>query len=114
MPTVDKKALGRRVALRRNKLGLSQAAVADAIGMSQQGIYNIEHGSTARPRLLGELAAVLSTSPDWLLWEKGPEVVPVPNSIGQIVEVLTEIDHQRHGFILQYLKTMAEKDTQVA
>ena len=52
MRNVDKKAFGARVAQRRMKLGLSQQALADLVGMRQQGIVSIEAGHVERPRLL--------------------------------------------------------------
>lgn len=70
---VDPAALGRRVALRRGKLALSQEALADRVGMKQQGIDAIEQGRVKRPRLLRELARALNTSEDWLLWRRGSE-----------------------------------------
>jgi transcriptional regulator with XRE-family HTH domain len=70
---VDPAALGRRVALRRAKLALSQEALADRVGMKQQGIDAIEQGRVKRPRLLRELARALATSEDWLLFRRGPE-----------------------------------------
>jgi SOS-response transcriptional repressor LexA len=62
------------VAHRRRRLGLSQQALADLVGMRQQGIVSIEAGDVARPRRLIELAAALQTSEAWLLWREGPEV----------------------------------------
>ncbi len=73
MKDVDPNAFGRRVATRRAKLGLSQDALADLVGMKQQGIDAIEQGRVKRPRLLKELAKTLRTSEDWLLWRKGAE-----------------------------------------
>jgi transcriptional regulator with XRE-family HTH domain len=70
---VDPAALGRRVAIRRAKLGLSQEALALRIGMKQQGVDAIEQGRVKRPRLLRELARALSTSEEWLLWRRGAE-----------------------------------------
>jgi SOS-response transcriptional repressor LexA len=75
MGNVDKKAFGARVAQRRMKLGLSQQALADLVGMRQQGIVSIEAGHVERPRLLRELAAALHTSDAWLLWRDGHEEV---------------------------------------
>ncbi len=72
---VDPAALGRRVASRRAKLGLSQEALADRVGMKQQGIDAIEQGRVKRPRLLRELARALRTSDDWLLWRRGAEEI---------------------------------------
>jgi transcriptional regulator with XRE-family HTH domain len=68
MRQVDKKAFGRRVQERRESLGISQTELAEAVGMRQQGINNIEHGIVGRPRLLRELAGALHTTEQWLLW----------------------------------------------
>jgi transcriptional regulator with XRE-family HTH domain len=73
MKDVDPHALGRRIASRRAKLGLSQNELAKHVGMQQQGIDAIEQGRVKRPRLLKELASALRTSEDWLLWRKGTE-----------------------------------------
>jgi len=96
---VDPAALGRRVATRRAKLGLSQEALADRVGMKQQGIDAIEQGRVKRPRLLRELARSLQTSEDWLLWRRGPEErAPIePNRVpaGQEFDPDPEIDTPR-------------------
>ena len=81
MTNVDKKAFGARVAARRMKLGLSQQALADLVGMKQQGIVSIEAGHVERPRLLRELAAALHTSDAWLLWRDGHEDVAPADAI---------------------------------
>jgi SOS-response transcriptional repressor LexA len=75
MNTVDQKAFGLRVEKRRLTLKMSQEALAQLVGMKQQGINSIEKGEVARPRLLNEIARTLKTSEEWLLWKKGPEVV---------------------------------------
>lgn len=77
---VDPAALGRRIALRRAKLGLSQEALAELVGMKQQGIDAIEQGRVKRPRLLREISRALGTSEDWLLWRRGPEERPLEHS----------------------------------
>lgn len=73
MKQVDAAAFGRRMRLRRAKLGLSQEALADRVGMKQQGIDAIEQGRVKRPRLLREIATALATTEDWLLWRRGAE-----------------------------------------
>ncbi len=60
-------SLGERLRARRSELGLSQAELATAAGMSQQGVVSIEGGDVQRPRRLMELADVLQVSVDWLL-----------------------------------------------
>jgi transcriptional regulator with XRE-family HTH domain len=70
---VDPQALGARIVRRRKKLDISQTALAQAVGMKQQGIASIENGKVERPHLLREIATVLGTTQDWLSWEEGPE-----------------------------------------
>ena len=77
----DHRAFGARVAERRKKLGLTQQALADLVGMKQQGIVSIEAGHVERPRLLRELAASLHTSDTWLLWRDGHEDVAPADAI---------------------------------
>jgi SOS-response transcriptional repressor LexA len=84
MKQVDKRAFGHRVAQRREALRLSQGALAQAVGMKQQGIDHIEHGAVARPRLLRELASALQTTERWLLWQEGPEVTGGRVEVAQI------------------------------
>lgn len=71
--------LGQRVAHRRNALKLSQQALADLVGMKQQGIASIERGDVERPTKLKELADYLKTTQDWLLYGKDPEEAPSEN-----------------------------------
>lgn len=79
MKRVDKKAFGQRVAQRRQALKLSQGALAQLIGMKQQGVVSIEQGDVSRPRLLRELAVALKTTEQWLLWREGDAAVaPAP------------------------------------
>lgn len=64
-------SLGERVTYLRKRLGLSQSALADAVGMSQQGIAMLERNQSQRPRMLPELASALRTTDKWLL-DGGP------------------------------------------
>lgn len=61
--------LGSRIAARRVELGLSQADLAAAVGMRQQGIASIEAGIVERPRKLREIAKALRTTEEVLLGE---------------------------------------------
>lgn len=73
MRDVDKSAFGRRVAGRREELGMTQEDLASATGMKQQGIAAIESGRVSRPRLLREIASTLRTKERWLLWGEEPK-----------------------------------------
>lgn len=56
-----------RVIERRKQLHLSQAVLAERIGISQQAVNYLEKGEIQRPRKLREIAAVLQVSEKWLL-----------------------------------------------
>lgn len=60
--------LGHRLKRAREAAGLSQAELADRVGMSQQGVADIETKG-GRPRKLIEIARVCGVSPEWLLGE---------------------------------------------
>lgn len=69
--------IGEKVRRLRERRGMSQAALAQAIGMTQQGVQSLEGGESRRPRKLRELARFLDVSEDWLLDdEQGVERIP--------------------------------------
>jgi transcriptional regulator with XRE-family HTH domain len=114
MRKVDKHEFGARVKLRREKLELSQDDVAEAIGMSQQGVDNIEHGKVGRPRLMMELAEALGTTEKWLLWKVGPEEIQAHIEPEDILSILQKLRKDRRGLAMRFLKTLAEKDVKAA
>ncbi|MGL4861415.1 MAG: XRE family transcriptional regulator [Enterobacteriaceae bacterium] len=75
--------LGERVARRREQLSLSQKALADQIGVSQQSINKIEAGQTRSPRNLDKLAAALSVTQQWLLFGD-PRLQPAHPTVAEI------------------------------
>lgn len=66
-----KQTLGDRTKERRQELGLSQAKVAQACGVSQPAVDQVERNITKRPKWLPELAEALGVSSDWLLQGAG-------------------------------------------
>jgi transcriptional regulator with XRE-family HTH domain len=83
--------------------------LAKASGMSQQGILNIEKGIVARPRQLPELALALETSTEWLLHERGPEIVRVLNAREELLAIADQLGPDRLGIALQLLKTLRDE-----
>ncbi|KAB0300735.1 helix-turn-helix domain-containing protein [Vibrio fortis] len=55
-----------RVKQRRKELGLSQAELAEIVGVAQQSIHKIEDGRTLKPRNILQLANALQCSALWL------------------------------------------------
>jgi SOS-response transcriptional repressor LexA len=58
--------IGERIKKRRNKLGLTQAELAEKIGVAQQSLQSIESGKIGKPRKINELAEALETTPEFL------------------------------------------------
>lgn len=109
MPKTDKEGLARRVRARRAALGISQSQLAEAAGMSQQGVDNIEQAIVGRPRRLPELAEALQTTTNWLLHERGPEVVKSTDPIAEILSLAREIKPDRLGTAIRFLKTLQDE-----
>src|SRR4051794_25368374 len=68
--------VGPRIASRRAERGISQAGLAEAVDMTQQGIQSIEAGTVKRPKKLREIAAALHSTETWLLDGKGAADLP--------------------------------------
>jgi transcriptional regulator with XRE-family HTH domain len=114
MRKVDPVSFGGRVALRRKQLGLTQKAVATAVGMKQQGVDNIEKGKVKRPRLLHELTEALATTREWLLWGEGPQKSIPHRPAEQIVNLLQGFSDERMSIVIRYLKTLSGENSEAA
>ncbi|WP_322997468.1 XRE family transcriptional regulator [Castellaniella sp.] len=69
-PPDSSSILATRVKIAREALDISQAELAERVGMKQTGIGSIESGEVQRPRKLREIARVLGVSQEWLLGEE--------------------------------------------
>ncbi len=71
---------GERLVAARKAKELTQAALAEQVGVSQAHISRLENGATASLTLLNQLAAVLSVKPAWLVYgeETAPEALATP------------------------------------
>ncbi|WP_350545845.1 XRE family transcriptional regulator [Pseudoalteromonas sp. 5-MNA-CIBAN-0065] len=58
--------VGERIKKRRVELGLTQANLAELVGIIQQSLQKIESGSTKNPRNLKALADALNCTPEFL------------------------------------------------
>lgn len=114
MSKADKKGLAERVRARRETLKLSQTQLAEAVGMKQQGILNIEKGLVERPRKLLEISKVLCTTQEWLLNAEGPEEIVPFISKHQIMITVESLDPKLVPAAMEYLRTLREIDTEVA
>lgn len=60
------KTLSERLKKKRLELNMTQAELAQKVGVKQQSIQLIEAGETKRPRFLFEIAKALDCDPSWL------------------------------------------------
>jgi len=69
--------LAKRLIEAREKSGLTQAQLAEKVGIKQQSIYQIEDGQTKKPRHIEKIAEVLNVSSSWLLFGEpgGAEII---------------------------------------
>jgi phage repressor protein C with HTH and peptisase S24 domain len=84
-----KHPIGPRIAGLRAERGISQAELAEAVEMTQQGVQSIEAGGVKRPGKLKEIASALQTTEEWLLHQKGPK------SLAGFEEESAGYDHER-------------------
>lgn len=61
-------SLAMRLVTCRKAKNISQLALAELVGCSQQSIHAIEEGRSLLPRKIKQIAAVLETTPDYLLY----------------------------------------------
>lgn len=93
--------LGERVRRARERLGLSQSALARAAKLRPQTVHAIEAGLILRPRALTDLACALSVRSEWLLWGEPPirlegvsETAPAYDPRGPLSPEALEIGQQ--------------------
>lgn len=60
--------IAERIKQKRKTLKLTQAELANRVGMSQQSLQKIENGVTRHPRKIIELAAKLECTAEWLMY----------------------------------------------
>ncbi|QNB10308.1 helix-turn-helix transcriptional regulator [Paraburkholderia tropica] len=84
------KAVGRAIALRRGEVGLSQEAVAEALGISREAVSRIETG-VAVPSVvrLAELAEIFDCELETLIAEASNRKLDQAQRIAEMLDGLT-------------------------
>lgn len=98
--------LAQRIKYARERRGLTQAALADMVGASQQSVNMAEQGKSKRPRFLHELAQNLDVSVDWLLTGRDSGGFPVSNSVVRGAAVADQPVHDAPATQLPVLTVM--------
>lgn len=57
---------GEKVKVRRKELSMTQTELADAVGITQQTVFNIEKGTNKGSKYIVKMAEALRVTPDWL------------------------------------------------
>jgi transcriptional regulator with XRE-family HTH domain len=106
-------ALGEKVVMEREKLGMTQKALADASGLPQATVSRIERGLIAQPRVevLKRLAGALHITVDYLVGRtqqmSATDTVGADNRASAIFrdyETLTEEGKQEVVRFVRFLK----------
>lgn len=98
----DMRTVGRRVAERRDELGLDQEALADKAGLSRPYISRLERGLVPSPKLL-DLAAVakaLDYSLDQLIYGR-----PSGDLLAELPALLSRVTAPEVGALMAELAT---------
>lgn len=77
----NKHTLAGRLKAARTNIGLSQQAVADAVPMAQPSYQQLESGQSKRSVFINEIAKVLHTNTDWLMYGKEAVLPAIKNPI---------------------------------
>lgn len=87
------KQVGRAVAARRQNAGLTQAEVADRLGVGQEAMSRLERGAVM-PTLvrLAQLADIFSVPITALLEESSPLTADVTDEVYRALQTLSESD----------------------
>ena len=94
--------IGRRIATQRQKAGMTQEAVAEALGIGNEAVSRLERGTVAAsvPRLM-ELAALFGCRTGDFFMEQS---VLLSEQSSEITELLSRISPEARRFVLEQLR----------
>lgn len=103
-------SLAERVKQRRSLLELSQAALAELVGVAQQSIFKIESGVTTKPRNIIALANALECDPSWLLTGRGIQSeLQIPKAAMPLLKRVPIISNVQAGSWKSILNNIADE-----
>jgi len=110
--TRERSEFGKRLLAAREALGLSQAQVAERLGMTQKGYAVWERYPVAlKPEQIQKLAEVLEVTPDYLFTEKGngSRKGGPTGKARRIFEEVSRLPRSQQQHILAVVETFVEK-----
>lgn len=104
--------IGRRIAMRRNQLGLTQAQVAELSGLTQQFFASVETGKkNMRADSIVKVSRALKVSTDFLL--TGEVTDFERNRLVQMLEPLDEVQFYKVEEIIKNILSFGGYDMQL-
>ena len=106
--------MGRRIAARRTELGMTQAQLAEKIGLARQTVSMWETGDIQdiRGRHLAILASVLDVTDDWILFGDVATTKPTADENGTVAElmaIIRRMTREERAETLEELRAREEK-----
>lgn len=108
LPLAHLATIGARIKYLREQIGMTQPALAAAVGISQPSMSNIESGHTASPSAihLMAIAAALNANPNWIVYGEGEQSMPSDADESEMLKAFRELDAGRRAAILAAIKAL--------
>lgn len=89
--------IGARIQQARERAGLRQEDLAELLGVATRTIQNYEGGATKQYAKLRQIAALIGTTPEWLLHGDAPSTEATPDQMEIVQTQLADLrqDMQR-------------------
>lgn len=97
----------------RTRLGLSQRAFAEPLGVSRSVIANIEYGRVEPTALIIKaIGSVYGVSEQWLLTGEGPSIAPRDDRPAQVTAWASYLakNPERNAFALRFAAMLSQLD----
>ena len=103
-------AFGTRLTESRQRVGLSQAELADKIDVDRRMIAHWERRSvTLKPEQIVALASALSTTTDELLGLQAPRVIGPTGKVRQVFERVAQLPRKQQAKVVEFVEAFVEK-----
>jgi len=107
-------AFGTRLTESRQRAGLSQAELADKIGVDRRMIAHWERRSvTLKPEQLVALASALTTTTDELLGVQPLRVIGPTGKVRQVFEQVSRLPRKQQAKVVEFVEAFVEKKSVV-
>lgn len=109
--------LGQRISQARIQAGLSQAALAEKLGITQQAVAALERRTNGiRSDTLTKLASAIGVSAEELLGSSTPHPKsrPVKGKLLQVFEAVAKLPRRQQEKVAEFVEAYVERQTRTA